>query len=88
MKVIWKKAQMKQTGQIVDAPFLVLTEKEYMKHWEEYAGFCFKCGDVQEDGVEPDARAYRCYACNENKVYGAQYGVLFNRIIVDNGDDK
>lgn len=34
-------------------------------------GFCLACGcDV--DGVEPDARKYRCEACDADKVYGAE----------------
>jgi DNA-directed RNA polymerase subunit RPC12/RpoP len=37
---------------------------------EEYAGFCIKCGE-QADGIEPDAREYRCESCGQNSVYGA-----------------
>jgi hypothetical protein len=34
-------------------------------------GFCIKCGE-EADGVEPDAREYRCEFCNSNGVYGAE----------------
>jgi hypothetical protein len=34
-------------------------------------GFCVKCGSEQE-GVEPDARKYKCECCGEKAVYGAQ----------------
>jgi hypothetical protein len=34
-------------------------------------GFCILCG-ADADGVEPDARRYRCEACGERGVYGAQ----------------
>ncbi len=35
------------------------------------AGFCTACG-AQVEGVEPDARGYRCDECGEPKVYGAE----------------
>ncbi len=38
---------------------------------DEYIGFCTACGNEQ-DGCEPDARRYRCEACDERAVYGAQ----------------
>ncbi len=34
-------------------------------------GFCLSCGEEAE-GVEPDAREYRCDSCGEMKVYGAE----------------
>lgn len=34
-------------------------------------GFCVACGNEQ-DGCEPDARRYKCEACGERQVYGAQ----------------
>jgi len=34
-------------------------------------GFCIKCGD-DADGVEPDAREYRCETCHGMTVYGAE----------------
>jgi hypothetical protein len=34
-------------------------------------GFCIKCGE-ETDGVEPDARKYRCEVCDANGVYGAE----------------
>ena len=34
-------------------------------------GFCTACGD-DADGVEPDACEYKCQACGEMKVYGAE----------------
>ena len=34
-------------------------------------GFCIKCGNEQE-GCEPDARRYKCEACGEKAVYGAE----------------
>ncbi len=37
----------------------------------EYIGICIACGHEQE-GVEPDARAYSCESCDARKVYGAE----------------
>jgi hypothetical protein len=34
-------------------------------------GFCLACGNEQ-GGCEPDARRYRCEACNDMQVYGAE----------------
>jgi predicted RNA-binding Zn-ribbon protein involved in translation (DUF1610 family) len=34
-------------------------------------GFCAACG-ANAEGVEPDARKYRCEACGEKQVYGAE----------------
>ena len=34
-------------------------------------GFCVACGD-EVDGVEPDARRYRCQACGQSAVFGAE----------------
>ena len=42
----------------------------------EYIGFCIACG-AEHDGVEPDARKYRCEECNARTVYGAEH-LLFS----------
>lgn len=34
-------------------------------------GFCRACG-TDVDGVEPDARHYRCPACGAREVFGAE----------------
>jgi hypothetical protein len=34
-------------------------------------GLCLACGNEQA-GCEPDARKYRCEACGERAVYGAE----------------
>jgi len=34
-------------------------------------GFCLGCGE-RADGVEPDARKYKCDSCGKHKVYGAE----------------
>lgn len=34
-------------------------------------GFCIVCG-AEAEGVEPDARRYKCEVCGELAVYGAE----------------
>jgi predicted RNA-binding Zn-ribbon protein involved in translation (DUF1610 family) len=38
-------------------------------------GFCLACGDEAME-CEPDARAYKCEACGEHQVYGAEEVLL------------
>lgn len=38
-------------------------------------GFCLSCGEYA-DGVEPDAHGYRCDACGEYAVAGAEHILL------------
>jgi len=38
---------------------------------DDNIGICIACGHEQE-GVEPDARAYSCESCDARKVYGAE----------------
>ena len=41
----------------------------------EDPGFCLACGE-DAFGVEPDARKYKCEACDECQVYGASEVLL------------
>ena len=34
-------------------------------------GFCLECG-AEASGVEPDARNYKCDACGQMQVFGAE----------------
>lgn len=34
-------------------------------------GFCLACGN-EADGVEPDARNYRCESCGAKQVFGCE----------------
>lgn len=38
---------------------------------DDNEGFCTACGE-EAGPVEPDARRYKCEACGENQVYGAE----------------
>ena len=38
---------------------------------DDYTGFCVACG-AEQGCCEPDARKYRCEACGQRAVYGAE----------------
>jgi hypothetical protein len=42
-------------------------------------GFCVACG-AEAEGVEPDARKYKCESCGASAVYGASE-LLFEFVI-------
>ena len=46
----------------------------------EYIGICTACGYEQE-GVEPDARKYKCESCSQPKVYGAEELLMMTGIL-------
>lgn len=49
----------------------VLTACEARETTLENPGFCLACGEPA-DGCEPDARNYKCEACGEREVFGAE----------------
>lgn len=46
----------------------------------DYIGICLACGDEQE-GVEPDARKYKCESCGADKVYGAEELLMMTGVV-------
>ncbi len=44
----------------------------------EMLGFCIACGE-EAMGVEPDAEEYKCEACGQRKVYGAEQ-IMFHTV--------
>ncbi len=40
------------------------------------AGICYNCGAIQEGGVEPDARWYKCESCFAYEVHGIEDAVI------------
>ena len=57
-----------KTGKIVAKRFSL---ERLMAADDDQGGFCLACG-AEAYGVEPDARKYRCEACDHHTVYGAQ----------------
>lgn len=45
-----------------------------------YQGWCINCGDWTHDMAEPDAHAYECPKCGENKVFGAEELVVLGMV--------
>lgn len=61
-------------GEVYDSP--VTDEQierccEESTHGLESLGICMMCG-YEQDGCEPDARGYKCEACDSHAVYGAE----------------
>lgn len=42
-------------------------------------GICLSCGSTT-DGVEPDARKYKCESCGEFSVYGLEEALLMGML--------
>jgi hypothetical protein len=40
-------------------------------------GFCLACG-AENEGIEQDARKYKCDCCDKSLVYGAEQLLLMN----------
>ena len=49
----------------------VMDAVERHMHSLDDPGFCIACG-ADANGVEPDARKYKCEICGEKAVYGAE----------------
>jgi hypothetical protein len=56
-----------------------MTEEEYRELTGDYLGLCVACGEVR-DSCEPDARRYKCEACEKHAVYNAEQLVMMGRI--------
>ena len=57
-----------------------LTEEEFREYRDEYFGFCTSCGELEEGGVEPDARGYECGSCEKNSVIGLEEALITGHI--------
>lgn len=57
-----------------------LTEGEFLAHCDGYDGICLACGEWTTGDCEPDAREYKCEACEELAVHGAEEALLMGRI--------
>ena len=44
-------------------------------------GYCPKCDEFTNGGVEPDAQGYECISCGENTVVGAEMAITVLELI-------
>lgn len=58
----------------------LMTESEYCAGNNDYAGICLSCGEIQPDGVEPDAEGYRCEGCDARAVMGFEMALVAGHI--------
>lgn len=49
-------------------------------------GVCLECHDVS-DGIEPDARAYKCGACGAHAVYGLSEALMMEAVDLTDDDE-
>ena len=61
---------------------IVISEEEYAHHSNDYDGLCLSCGAWSSGGVEPDAENYKCEACGERAVCGAEQALLMGKLDV------
>ena len=47
---------------------------------EDSLGFCIACGEESDGAVEPDACNYKCSACGERQVFGAEEIVIMGLV--------
>jgi hypothetical protein len=59
------------------------TEEELM---DGTTGACLACG-AYADGVEPDARNYRCGDCGQLQVFGLEELLMMGRLELADGED-
>lgn len=57
-----------------------VNETDYRCALEENLGWCTHCRAFTVDGVEPDAREYKCYDCDKNTVLGAEEAMMTGAI--------
>lgn len=50
-------------------------------------GICLNCGEIAYS-VEPDARNYKCEACNRLEVFGLEEAMLMGMIKIEEGDEE
>ncbi|WP_036263171.1 hypothetical protein [Methylocapsa aurea] len=65
-----------KSGKIIPKRF---TLDEIEQASEDMVGFCLACGEEAEC-CEPDARNYKCSACGNSQVFGAEELVLMGRV--------
>lgn len=59
---------------LVSEEQLLATAMELVEE-DDCMGLCHHCGEVQW-GCEPDARAYKCDACEKHTVFGAEESMM------------
>lgn len=67
-----------QTGKIIARKFAIDRLERAICGGD--TGFCRACG-AEQYGCEPDARRYRCEACNNREVYGAEELILMGAVM-------
>jgi hypothetical protein len=60
-----------------------ISESEYYRLRDDCCGgVCIACGEIVDEGVEPDAERYECDVCGQKRVYGIEQALLIGRIAI------
>lgn len=57
-----------------------VTEAEFEQLKKVEAGICINCGNLQPDGVQPDAEKDECAVCGAASVCGVELAVINNHL--------
>ncbi len=68
-----------KSGAMRYRPVVNESELRHQLYAEGNLGFCLDCG-METDGVEPDARKYRCGDCGMMAVYGLEELVMMGLV--------
>jgi Zn finger protein HypA/HybF involved in hydrogenase expression len=60
--------------------------EEYETAVDLYQGWCTDCKQFTRDQTEPDAEGYDCPVCEEDKVIGAEQGMMLEAFNIDFGE--
>jgi rRNA maturation endonuclease Nob1 len=63
-----------------EEPIKSVTEAEFEQLKKAGAGICIGCGNVQPDGVQPDAEKDECAVCGATSVCGVELAVINNQL--------
>lgn len=59
---------------------------QFKSHRDDMDGFCTNCNQVTTfGGIEPDAEQYECEECGEFSLYGMDYIIMNDMIIIRPG---
>jgi CxxC motif-containing protein len=64
---------------LAKAGMVSATTEEIMAH---DSGICLSCGKEVHEGIEPDARSYRCDFCERYQVYALEELLVMGRIVL------
>ena len=59
---------------------LKISEEQYYYLREDYCGVCLSCWEIAYGDTEPDARNYKCEACEKKEVFGIDEALIIGKV--------